>query len=78
MAQRTYKIDLDGKLADNLSAAIKSVDRLSGHPVHKDTLDFWRELLAYAKSRKRLRADHQAEVSTLVGELEAGLSSRQH
>ena len=70
-------MELDGTLADNLRAAIASADRLSGHPVHKDTLNFWHELLAYARSRKRLRADHYAEVSVLVGELQARLSSRE-
>ena len=75
-AQRNYRIELDGTLADNLRAAIQSADRLSGHPVHKDTLAFWHELLAYARSRKRLRAEHHAEVATLVGELQSRLWAR--
>lgn len=76
MVERNYRIDLDGTLADNLRAAIVSAERLSGHPVHKDTLEFWRELLAYARSRKRLRPEHQAEVSALIGQLQSVLSAR--
>ena len=75
-AQRSYRIELDGTLADNLRAAILSADRLRGHPVHKDTLEFWHELLAYARSRKRLRADYHAEVATLVGAVQAHLAAR--
>ena len=70
MVRRTHRIELDGTLADNLRAAIVSAGRLAGHPVHKDTLGFWNDLLAYASSRKRLRPDHQVEVSTLAGELQ--------
>lgn len=70
-------MELDGTLADNLRAAVESADRLSGHPVHNDTLEFWRELLAYARSRKRLRSDHQTEVATLVGELQSRVSARE-
>ena len=76
LAQRNHRIELDGTLADNLRAAIQSAGRLSGHPVHKDSLEFWQELLAYARSRKRLRAEHHAEVSALVGELQTRLLSR--
>jgi hypothetical protein len=77
MAERQYRIDLEGNLAGNLRAAIKSARRLSGHPFHRDTLQFWQELLSYARSRKRLRAEHQAEVSALVGELQSVLSARE-
>ena len=45
-------MDIEGMLVDNLRAAISSALRLTGHPVHKDTLRFWDELLAYAISRK--------------------------
>lgn len=64
-------MEMDGTLADNLRSAIVSAKRLSGHPVHKDTLGFWRELLAHANSRKRLRADQQVEISTLASELQS-------
>lgn len=50
LAQRNHRMELDGMLADNLQAAIQSADRLSGHPIYKDTLEFWHELLAYARS----------------------------
>ena len=70
VAQRNHRMDLDGTLADNLRAAIVSAERLSGHPVHQDTLGFWRELLSHVSSRKRLRPDHQFEISTLASELQ--------
>jgi hypothetical protein len=39
--------------------------------VHKDTLEFWRELLAEARAQKRLSDPNRAEVERLVAELQA-------
>jgi hypothetical protein len=76
VAQRNSNMDLDGSLATNLRSAIASAARLRGHPVHKDTLEFWQELLAYARSRKRVATGNQAEVESLVAKLQSELSSR--
>ena len=63
-------MEFEGTLASNLQAAITSAERLRGHPVHKDTLEFWRELLAFARSRKRMADESRAEVEGLVAELQ--------
>jgi hypothetical protein len=63
-------MDFEGTLASNLQAAITSAERLRGHPVHRDTLEFWRELLAFARSRKRMAEGSRAEVEGLVAELQ--------
>ena len=60
-----------GTIAANLRAAISSAERLRGHPVHKDTLEFWRELLAEARAHKRLSDPNRAEIEDLVAELQA-------
>ncbi|MGZ8350037.1 MAG: hypothetical protein ACXWUX_14650 [Allosphingosinicella sp.] len=40
---------LHGTLQQNLSAAVRSAQRLHGHPVHVDTLEYWGELLRHAR-----------------------------
>jgi hypothetical protein len=69
-------MDLDGSLADNLRAAIASARRLQGHRVHKDTLDFWKQLLTHAREvRRRGRITELAEVEELIAELEASVQA---
>ena len=63
-------MDFEGTLASNLQAAITSAERLRGRPVHRDTLEFWRELLAFSRSRKRMADESRAEVEGLVAELQ--------
>lgn len=62
---------LDGSIRSNLIAAIASVRRWRGRPVHEDTLEHWRRLLDHGR-----RADREAqdEVSDLVAELESQLA----
>jgi hypothetical protein len=64
-------MEFEGTLASNLQAAIASAERLRGHPVHKDTLEFWRELLAEARAHKRLSDPNRAEIEGLVAQLQA-------
>ena len=42
-------MDLHGTLQQNLSAAVRSAQRLRGHPVHLDTLQYWGELIHHAR-----------------------------
>jgi hypothetical protein len=42
-------MQLHGSLADNLRAALSSMRRLRAHPVHEDTVAYWRELLHLAR-----------------------------
>lgn len=41
---------LHGTIDDNLAMAIASARRLQGHPVHPDTLKFWEEMTAHART----------------------------
>lgn len=65
-------MDLEGALTDNLRAAIASATRLRGHPIHKDTLLFWNELLSHARAvQRRARVRDMAELGQLIAELES-------
>lgn len=50
-------MELHGSLDYNLKLAVESARRLSGHPIHKDTLSFWSELISEARAR-RSAGDH--------------------
>lgn len=68
---------LDGSLLDNLERAAASARRLRGHPVYKDTLIYWTELLQEAR-RVRLDADdaHRAQLEAAIVKLEVELAER--
>lgn len=40
---------IEGSLRSNLIAAVASVRRLRGSPIHADTIDHWRRLLEYGR-----------------------------
>ena len=71
------KLELSGSLSSNLRAALTSAKRLRGHPVHGDTLQFWRALLAFARSegRNSASAEHE-DVEQLLAELQIELADR--
>jgi hypothetical protein len=63
---------LHGPIADNLQAALASAKRLRGHPVHKDTVTFWRDLIAQTRAEmpeQTRAADIESLIATLEGEL---------
>lgn len=67
-------LHLEGSLADNLRAAIASATRLKDHPVHRDTLQFWGELLTHARLvHRRGRVRDLVELERLIIELELSL-----
>jgi hypothetical protein len=69
---------LHGTIAQNLQAALQSAKRFKGHPVHKDTLAFWAELLAHGRVEIRSRpAAETAEIEVLLAQLQAELTARQ-
>jgi hypothetical protein len=45
-------MEVHGSITQNLSAAVESSRRLKGHPIHRDTLKFWSDLVAEARSRR--------------------------
>ncbi len=70
-------MELHGSLAENLKAAIVSARRLNGHPLHKDTLQFWRDLLQHARGeRRQYSARNLTTTDQLICELEELLIRR--
>lgn len=64
-------MELHGSIEDNLRSAVRSAERLRGHPVHGDTMEFWRGLLAHARAQKRSSGgEGAASVEQLIAELQ--------
>ena len=65
-------MQIEGSIRANLIAASASAKRLRGHPVHCDTIKYWRQLLDYAR---KVSTQPQAEVfGDLMAELETEVS----
>ncbi len=68
-------MELHGSIAQNLQAAVESSRRLKGHPVHRDTLAFWSDLIREARARRSLgEGTHDREVEEAIAELESVLA----
>ncbi len=68
---------LHGSLGKNLQTALQSAKRLKAHPVHKDTLAFWAELLAHGRAELRSASPTEAaEIETLLTQLQDELAVR--
>lgn len=69
-------VQIEGSISTNLKAAIASADRLAGHPVHGDTLQFWRDLLSHARANLASCDGEARSIEPLVGELQSQLAAR--
>ena len=67
-------MELHGSIVNNLASAVQSARRLSGHPVHADTLGHWTELLDHA--RRELADGSTEPIQSLILELEKELADR--
>lgn len=68
-------MDMHGALASNLQMALDSSKRLRGHPVHRDTLVFWSDLIGEARARRAAGEDpDDPEVERMIAELEAAIA----
>jgi hypothetical protein len=66
---------LHGSLVSNLQMAIESSNRLRGHPVHRDTLAFWSDLIGEARARRAVGLDAEdKEVERLIAKLETAIA----
>jgi hypothetical protein len=74
ICSKRRRMEIHGSIENNLTAAVQSARRLSGHPVHTDTVDHWRDLLAYA--RQNLTKGSNEPIKTLIAELENELADR--
>jgi hypothetical protein len=57
-------MELHGSTEANLAAALRSANRLRGHPVHGDTLKFWSDLVRHA--RRELSSSVMLPSDTLI------------
>jgi len=68
-------MELHGTLASNLQMALDSSKRLRGHPVHRDTLAFWSDLIGEARARRAAGEDpDDPDVERLIAELETAIA----
>ena len=68
---------LHGSITGNLTAAVRSVRRLRGRPVHADTLVYWDELLRHARrDRPAGYPQERHVVGRLIIDLEAAIAER--
>ena len=68
---------LHGSTEGNLMSAIRSANRLRGHPVHADTLKYWTDLICHARGELSSQAGLPLESLTrLVAELELEVRRR--
>ena len=68
---------LHGSVAGNLTAAVRSVRRLRGHPVHADTLGYWEELLLHARRERPIGYPPERHaVERLIIDLETEIAER--
>ena len=62
---------MHGTLAHNLQLAVDSSRRLRGHPIHKDTLTFWADLIKEARARRAVGDETpDPSIAALIAELE--------
>jgi hypothetical protein len=68
-------MELHGSLAPNLQMALDSSNRLRGHPVHRDTLAFWSDLIGEARARRAAGMEPEdRDVGRLIAELETAIA----
>ena len=68
-------MELYGTLTNNLKAAVASARRLQGRPIHRDTLQFWSDLISEVRARRAAgEAADEPEVDQALAELEMVLA----
>jgi hypothetical protein len=68
-----------GPILDNLNNAIASARRLRGHPVYKDTVAYWNELIQEARRIQREPICEQPDLlEAAIVSLEIELAERNH
>jgi len=68
-------MELHGSVEDNLKAAVRSARRFRNQSVHKDTLQYWSDLLRHA-CREHTAQDNRRVIGGLIIELENELAQR--
>jgi hypothetical protein len=68
-------VKIHGTLLNNLAAAVQSARRLRGHPVHRDTIGHWAQLVHYG--RRELAGGSTEPILPLLLDLEKELAERE-
>ena len=64
-------MEMHGSITENLKLAVQSSRRLRGHPIYRDTIRFWSDLLHEARAQRALESVVlEPEVQQLIAELE--------
>lgn len=72
-------MELAGTLSENLRAALTSCKRLRAQPVYGDTVEYWQELLKFARLKAgRPSFGNLEELNFLIAELQAELTAREN
>lgn len=70
-------MELAGSILENVENAVTGARRLRGHPVYKDTLSYWTELLHEARRvRKDLGSPQLHALEAAILKLEGELAGR--
>lgn len=70
-------MNLSGSILENVENAVTSARRLRGHPVYRDTLTYWTELLQEARrARKDLTPTDLQSLEAAIINLETELAER--
>lgn len=73
----TAPMDLAGSILENVENAVTSARRLRGHPVYKDTLAYWADLLREARrARQDLEGLQSRALEAAILNLEGELADR--
>ena len=70
-------MELHGSIVDNLENAVASARRLRHHPVYKDTLIYWGDLVQEARRiRQKPSTRETSALDAAIVQLETELSKR--
>ena len=67
-------MEIHGSMEANLQAAVESSRRLKGHPIHRDTLSFWSDLIREARARRAAGEHQNSGIEQAIAELEVVLA----
>ena len=62
-------MELSGTIVQNLRRAIDSAHRHRGKPVYQETVQFWTELVSYARHAQIRSENKSPGMDTLIGKL---------
>lgn len=74
----THRMEPGGDIHADLKAALGSIRRLRGHPVHADTLRYWHDLVHQARREIGPEGPAREEMEALIAGIEGALAEREY